>query len=146
MAEHVLSLSYGKDSIACLAAIEKLGWPLDRIVHAEVWATDTIQADLPPMIEFKKKADAIIEKRWGIRVEHVFAIKNGEKLTYEKLFYRIPKRKSGGYWEGKPYGFPIQRNSWCKLLKFDSRFSDDKGKLVYKLSETEHSTKLCGYG
>lgn len=96
MAEHVLSLSYGKDSIACLAAIEKLGWPLDRIVHAEVWATDTIQADLPPMIEFKKKADAIIEKRWGIQVEHVFAIKNGEKLTYEKLFYRIPKRKSGG--------------------------------------------------
>ena len=46
--EHVLSLSYGKDSLACLGAIEELGWPLDRIVHAEVWATDTIPADLPP--------------------------------------------------------------------------------------------------
>ena len=62
--ECVLSLSYGKDSLACLGAIEQLGWPLDRIIHAEVWATDTIPADLPPMVELKKKADAIIEKRW----------------------------------------------------------------------------------
>lgn len=48
--EHVLSLSYGKDSLACLGAIEQLGWPLDRIVNAEVWANDTIQADLPPEV------------------------------------------------------------------------------------------------
>ena len=40
--EYVLSLSYGKDSLGCLGAIEELGWPLDRIVHAEVWATDTV--------------------------------------------------------------------------------------------------------
>lgn len=65
--EYILSLSYGKDSIACLFAIEQLGWPLDRIVHAEVWATDTIPADLPPMVEFKAKADAIIKERWGNR-------------------------------------------------------------------------------
>ena len=43
--QHILSLSYGKDSLGCLGAIEKLGWQLDRIVHAEIWATDTIQAD-----------------------------------------------------------------------------------------------------
>lgn len=29
--EFVLSLSYGKDSLACLGAIKELGWPLDRI-------------------------------------------------------------------------------------------------------------------
>ena len=79
--EYILSLSYGKDSIACLFAIEQLRWPLDRIVHAEVWATDTIPADLPPMVEFKKKADAIIEKRWGIKVEHI------STKTYEHFFY-----------------------------------------------------------
>lgn len=33
--EHILSLSYGKDSLACLGAIEELGWKLDRIIHAE---------------------------------------------------------------------------------------------------------------
>lgn len=32
--EYILSLSYGKDSLACLGAIQHLGWPLDRIVTA----------------------------------------------------------------------------------------------------------------
>lgn len=91
--EYILSLSYGKDSIACLFAIEQLGWPLDRIVHAEVWATDTIPADLPPMVEFKAKADAIIKERWGIEVEHVCAMRDGKNLTYQDLFYHVPVRK-----------------------------------------------------
>ena len=44
MAEHILSLSYGKDSLACLGAIKHLGWPLDRIVTADqrwIKAADT---------------------------------------------------------------------------------------------------------
>ena len=61
--QYTLSLSYGKDSLACLGAIEKLGWSLDRIIHAEVWATDTVPAELPPMVEFKLKADEIIKRR-----------------------------------------------------------------------------------
>ena len=112
--EHILSLSYGKDSLACLGAIEELGWPIDRIIHAEVWATDTIPADLPPMVEFKTKADAIIKARWGIEVEHVCAMKDGEKLTYEKIFYRVPKRKPGGQFpEESVAGFPYQKGAWC---------------------------------
>lgn len=31
MPEHILSLRYGKDSLACLGAIKHSGWPLDRI-------------------------------------------------------------------------------------------------------------------
>ena len=65
---YILSLSYGKDSLACLEAIKQLDYPLDSIVHAEVWATDTIPADLPPMMEFKKKADKIIKEQYGIEV------------------------------------------------------------------------------
>lgn len=142
--EYILSLSYGKDSLACLEAIKQLGYPLDRIVHAEVWATDTIPADLPPMIEFKKYADQIILDRYGIIVEHICATRAVERerereratkdsftqnspkvetqdeytdfrllsergvttdsksqhsnlseeiITYEKMFYHIPKRK-----------------------------------------------------
>lgn len=105
MPEHILSLSYGKDSLACLGAIEQLGWPLDRIVHAEVWATDAIPADLPPMVEFKAKADKIIRERWGIEVEHVRA-----KHTYQGVFYR--RRKSGKA-QGQIHGFPMQRGAWC---------------------------------
>lgn len=112
--EYVLSLSYGKDSLACLGAIEELGWPLDRITHAEVWATDDIPADLPPMVDFKVKADQIIKERFGIEVEHLCAMRNGEKLTYEKLFYHIPKRKDGGNFSETSFaGFPYQKGAWC---------------------------------
>ncbi len=106
MGEYILSLSYGKDSLACLGAIEQLGWPLDRIVHAEVWATDTIPADLPPMVEFKAHMDAIIKERWGIEVEHVRA-----KRCYQDVFYMTCE--SSGKRGGKIYGWPYQRGPWC---------------------------------
>ena len=104
--EHILSLSYGKDSLACLGAIEELGWPLDRIVHAEVWATDTIPADLPQMVEFKAKADAIIKARWGIEVEHVRA-----DVSYEDVFYYL---YGSGKREGTIYGWPFMLGNWCQ--------------------------------
>ena len=111
--EHILSLSYGKDSLACLGAIEQLGWPLDRIVHAEVWATDTIPADLPPMVEFKAEADAIIKARWGIDVEHVCAMRESKKLTYEKQFYTKRKSAKNGNKIHVRYGWPYQMGAWC---------------------------------
>lgn len=118
MSEHILSLSYGKDSLACLGAIEALGWPLDRIVHAEVWATDTIPADLPPMVEFKAKADRIIKERWGIEVEHYASKKVdkviADKVTYENYFYQI---MDSGKNIGTIKGFPMQRGNWCLKLK-----------------------------
>lgn len=124
MTQYVLSLSYGKDSLACLGAIEKLGLPLDRIIHAEVWATDTIPADLPPMVEFKKKADAIIKERWGITVEHIYATKprerEREKVCYADLFYE--SHDSPIYGE-HINGFPKVRGGWCKRLKY-SRETD----------------------
>lgn len=116
--QYTLSLSYGKDSLACLFAIEKLGWPLDRIVHAEVWATDEISADPPPMVAFKAKADQIIKDRWGVEVEHVCAAKDGEKLTYEKLFYHAPERKYKECFKTESItGFPFTIGAWCKKLK-----------------------------
>lgn len=105
--EHILSLSYGKDSLACLGAIEELGWPLDRIVHAEVWATDTILADLPPMMKFKARADAIIKERWGIVVEHISAGK-----SYNDVFYRVRTESKIGN-NGKIYGWPFVKSPWC---------------------------------
>lgn len=120
--EYVLSISYGKDSIACLEAIYQLGLPLDRIVHAEVWATDTIPADLPPMVEFKKFADQVIKFRYGIDVEHIHAVdKNGEKLTYEKMFYHKPVRKA------KPGG--------------DSRIPSNQRNMVQQPTQTICHTK-----
>lgn len=127
MPEHILSLSYGKDSLACLGAIEELGWSLDRIVHAEVWATETIPADLPPMVEFKAKADKIIKERWGIEVEHYRA-----KHCFESAFYRIrgdAGRKTKFF--GKMYGWPMVRGQWClRQLKLPALNAATKGNTV----------------
>ena len=158
MSEYVLSLSYGKDSLACIGAIKALGWKLDRIIHAEVWATDTIPADLPHMVEFKSKADKIIKEMTGIEVEHLCAVRNGEKLTYEKLFYHVPKRKQkntsagGGSLDSHireghgatdtskchPCGFPYTVGSWCKKLKDGTypRLPYHQGTVVYQRSQT----------
>lgn len=116
--EHILSLSYGKDSLACLGAIEQLGWPLDRIVHAEVWATEDIPADLPPMVEFKAKADKIIKERWGIEVEHFVSRKcekcKADKVTYDMCFNA---KMIKGKHTGSIKGWPMQKGNWCLKLK-----------------------------
>lgn len=114
--QHIASISYGKDSLAMLHVIkEVLHLPLDRIVTAEVWATDTIQADLPPMVEFKDKADKIIKERWGIDVERLCATdKDGNKKTYEKMFYHVPKRRNQN---PENWGFPKTRGGWYHNLK-----------------------------
>ena len=126
---NILSLSYGKDSLACLGACEKLGIPIDRIVHAEVWATDTIPADLPLMVEFKKHADKIIKERYGIEVEHYRADE-----TYESQFYKIRKSKIiNGH---RIYGFPIVKGAWC----------NDRLKMaaVRKCNINKHDVQLVG--
>lgn len=103
--EYIASLSYGKDSIVIPAICKRHGLPLDRIVHVEIMATPTIHADLPPMVEFKKKADKIIKERYGIEVEHITAPK-----SYEEYFYSVFQK---GKHKGKIYGFPMQSGAWC---------------------------------
>lgn len=127
--QYVASLSYGKDSLAMLYVItDVLHWPLDRIITADVWATDTIPADLPPMVEFKAYADEEIKRRWGIEVEHFCAMANGEPTNYEKQFYtkvgekRLEARKHESYDLQKCHnengkmdirGFPLAKGPWC---------------------------------
>lgn len=103
--KYVASISYGKDSLAMLEIIKRNNMPLDRIIHCEVWATPTIQADLPPMVEFKDKADKIIRERYGIEVERVRAEK-----SYEEQFYQVYQR--GGR-KGEIYGWPFMMRPWC---------------------------------
>ena len=111
--EYIASLSYGKDSIAMLEVIKQHNMPLDRIVHVEIMATETIPADLPPMMEFKAKADRIIKERYGIEVEHL-----QDKRNYEERFYQKFEK---GKEVGRTRGFPLTTNaqSWCKHLKTD---------------------------
>ena len=82
-------------------------------IGADVWATDTIPADLPPMVEFKDYADKVILERYGIEVEHFTSSAYGnDKMTYEKGFYRVKNERS--YRAGTITGFPFTNNgAWC---------------------------------
>ena len=104
--EHIASISYGKDSLAMLEVIKQNGLPLDRIVTVDILATKDVPADLPPMVEFKAKADAIILEKFGIVVEHITAPKSYEDYFY----YKCNGKKSKN--AGKIYGFPLQKGNW----------------------------------
>ena len=81
-----------------------------------------------------------------------------EKLTYEKLFYHVPKRKidkpNGGGTpvshsrsglgatsnsKSEPLGFPFTIGSWCKKLKDGSypRLPNPARTMVYQRPQTE---------
>lgn len=146
MPEHILSLSYGKDSLACPYVIKDvLGWPLDRIVHAEVWATDTIPADLPPMVEFKAKADKWIRERYGIEVEYI------KTKPYEHYFYKARTNDKKDH-PNSIWGFPFQQGAWCnsrcKVRPLNSATKDgivyvgiaaDEPNRFHNLTETKRS-------
>lgn len=147
--QYVARISHGKDSLKMLDVIVSRGLRLDRITTTDVWATDTIRGEHPEMVKFKERADEYIWQKYRIEVEHLCAMKNGEKVTYEKLFYHVPNRKpkkrggggvvnnrgrssdsrrfggrganptSRGAQAGRPQGFPAQIGSWCKKLKID---------------------------
>lgn len=150
--EYIASISYGKDSLAMLEVIHQNGLPLDRIVTVEIMATETIPADLPPMMEFKAKADEIIYKKYGICVEHISAPKSYEDYFYYKCHGKKSKNA------GKIYGFPLQKGNWCNSrLKVDVLDKVQKGAITYigiaadepsrfhTLSETKRSP-LVEYG
>lgn len=99
--EYIASLSYGKDSIAMLEVIKQNNLPLDRIVHVEIMATPAIHGDLPPMIEFKERADKIIKERYGIDVEHL----HNDKCFTDILFKQTRS--------GKHYSYPSRKSNWC---------------------------------
>lgn len=72
---YVANTSRGKDSTAMLRAIQLMGWPLDMICSVDVWATDTIPAELPPMVAFKDEYDKKVLEWLGISVTRLCATK-----------------------------------------------------------------------
>lgn len=101
---YIASISYGKDSLAMLGAMQELSIPIDRIVTVDVMATREISADLPEMVDFKAKADEIIFRLTGRKVEHY------SNSSYEDIFYRIRKK---GKWAGFIYGWNSLFSRWC---------------------------------
>lgn len=115
--QYIARISHGKDSLKMLDVIVSRGLPLDRITTTDVWATDTIRGEHPKMVEFKDRADEYIWQKYRIEVEHLCAMRDGKKVTYEKMFYHVPKRRGGAMQkrkQGKILGFPTLWGPWCQ--------------------------------
>ena len=59
--EHIARISMGKDSLKMLDVIITRGLPLDGVTTTDVWATDTIRAELPDVLLAKERIE---EKIW----------------------------------------------------------------------------------
>lgn len=158
--QYIARISYGKDSLKMLDVIKSRGLPLDRITTTDVWATDTIPANLPPMQEFKDRMDQRIWDMYRIQVEHLCAMnKDGTKKTYEQMFYHVPVRRSQSgqverererepvparncyRMQGSITGFPPNSGyNWCQKLKIcpDSNQGIPIGNRNHMVSEAQN--------
>lgn len=93
--EHIARISMGKDSLKMLDVIITRGLPLDGVTTTDVWATDTVRAELPKVLEAKERIEEKLWQMYRIEVDHLCARnKDGTKRTYEQMFYHIPNRRS----------------------------------------------------
>lgn len=127
--EHIARISMGKDSLKMLDVIYTRGLPLDRVTTTDLWATDTIRAELPEVLAAKERIEEKLWQMYRINVEHLCAVnKDGSKRTYEQMFYHVPQRRSqtvqveSRVESGTILGFPDLWHPWCQAgLKRSAR-------------------------
>ena len=111
MAKHILSCSFGKDSIATALLALQHGEPLDELVYCEVMFSEEISGELPEHNRFIHETAIPYFEQRGIPTRVLCSEK-----TYLSCFYHVVTR---GKTKGMLSGFPlsgrctIQRD--CKL-------------------------------
>jgi len=109
--KHILSCSFGKDSIATALLALQHGEPLDELVYCEVIFSEKISGELPEHSRFIHETAIPYFEQRGIPTR----VLRSEK-TYLSCFYHVVTR---GRMKGRLSGFPlsahcaIQRD--CKL-------------------------------
>lgn len=103
--KYVLSLSFGKDSMAMLIEIIKRKLPLDYVIFCDIKFNDEISGEHPLMAEWIPMAEKILKYKFGVDVIHLTAKKN-----FTEQFYTIKKK---GNHIGEQYGFPYIIGAWC---------------------------------
>ena len=149
--QYIARISHGKDSLKMLDVIITRGLRLDRITTTDIWATDTIRGEHPEMVKFKDMADEYIWRKYRIEVEHLCAMRNGEKITYEKMFYHVPKRKassSGGVLSAArdDLGIPDPVGALVPIRSQTERQRADRRVSLHKSGAGARNSKSTIYG
>jgi len=100
--KNVVCLSGGKDSTYLLIWLLENGYRVDEVVHAEIYATEFISAELPEMEKYYQRLEDVT----GIKITHI-----RKRLTFDEQFYT---RYKEGNKEGRIYGFPYTLGAWCQ--------------------------------
>lgn len=109
--KYVLSLSFGKDSMAMLIEILKRKLPLDYIIFCVIMFNKDISGEHPLMAEWIPQAEQRIKvllKEYGydkVEIIHLTGKKN-----FVEQFYTTTKK---GKYIGTNYGFPYLKAPWC---------------------------------
>lgn len=110
--KYVLSLSFGKDSMAMLIEVIRRKLPLDYVIFCDIKFNDTISGEHPLMAEWIPYAEKRIKDLYGVDIIHLTA-----KRNFTEQFYTV---KEKGNRIGLRYGFPYTIGAWCNSrLKLD---------------------------
>lgn len=97
--KHVLSCSFGKDSVATAVLAKKHGEPLDEAIFCEVMFTEKISGEVPEHRDFIYNIAIPKFNQWGIKTTVIRAERN-----YVSEFTRKVTR---GTRKGKIWSFPL---------------------------------------
>lgn len=103
--KYILSLSFGKDSMAMLIEVLKRKLPLDYVIFCDIKFNNEISGEHPLMADWIPIAEKRIKELFNIDIIHLTAKKN----FYEQ-FYSV---KEKGNHIGDRYGFPYTIGAWC---------------------------------
>lgn len=102
---YVLSLSFGKDSMAMLIEILRRKLPLDYVIFCDIRFDKNISGEHPLMAEWIPKAEKILKDKYGVEVTHI-----SYEKTFVEQFYTVKQR---GKHIGDIYGYPLIIGAWC---------------------------------
>ena len=103
--KYIASLSFGKDSLAQIILIKRLGLPLDDVIYCDIRYTREFSGEMPEMARWIPTAEEILRREFGVQVRHLTA-----QHTFKDYFFRV---KGDGKHKGEIYGFPFVIGAWC---------------------------------
>lgn len=111
MSKHIVSCSFGKDSIATVILAREYGEPLDEIVYVEVMFDHGISGEVPEHRDFIYNVAIPRFKAWGYPVTVI----HSEKTYMDIFFHTITKGKRVGMKQGFPMSGKCLINRVCKI-------------------------------